>query len=258
VPVEERGPEAPPIADLTSKVLGNLLPEIAGDVTDRRAAGPGLVNTDGHPLKLITATLAVDDAIAAASALATHADFRTEEDGELTWWGRELTALERETAMAAVRAETGQAIEQDEAGSRWLRGRLQPRSGGFQVELNSEERLAMLLEILKEAGFEARVAHRSVIDPSQDLPPVTLGGPLPFPDSEEAAEAWLAHWPDERVPALGGLTPRAAARRQGQRARLEALLRELEHDADLLVRASRPAPPVERLRSELGMANWLE
>jgi len=256
--VEERGPEPPSIADLMGKVVGNLIPEIAGDVGDRRAAGPELVNTDGHPLRFITATLAIDDAAAAAAGLAAHADFRAEEDGELTWWGRELTALEQETAIASLRAETGQDIEPDEEASRWLRARLLPRSGGFEVELNSEERLAMLLAVLQELGAEATVTRRSVIDPSQDLPRVTIGGPLPFPASAEAAEAWVEHWPDERLPALGGLTPRAAARRQGRRARLEALLRELEHDADLLARAGRTAPPVERLRADLGMDRRLE
>ncbi len=69
-----------------------------------------------------------------------------------------------------------------------------------------------------------------MIDPTQEMPPIQAGGPLPFGTSQEAIEAWLAHWPDERVPALGELAPRAAAKRQKERIRLEALLREFEHD----------------------------
>ena len=56
---------------------------------------------------------------------------------------------------------------------------------------------------------------------------------------------------DERVPALGGATPRTASRREQTRPRLEAVLREFEHDAHVLARAGRPAPDLDRLRAEL-------
>jgi hypothetical protein len=55
------------------------------------------------------------------------------------------------------------------------------------------------------------------------------------------------------VPALGDRTPRQAARREGDRPTLEALLRELEHDADRLRIRGLAAPDVDRLRDELGM-----
>ncbi len=42
-------PLDPEIAALMSKLLGSLLPGIAGDVWRRRTAGPKLTNTDGHP-----------------------------------------------------------------------------------------------------------------------------------------------------------------------------------------------------------------
>jgi hypothetical protein len=76
--------------------------------------------------------------------------------------------------------------------------------------------------------------------------------------SREAIDAWLTHWPDEHVPALGGLTPRTAAARAKQRPRLEALLREFEHDVYKLARAGEPAPDIARLRAELGMEVWWE
>jgi hypothetical protein len=66
-------------------------------------------------------------------------------------------------------------------------------------------------------------------------------------------DAWQSLWPDERVPALGGATPRTASGRAQNRTRLEAVLREFEHDAYVLARAGRPAPDLERLRAELGM-----
>ena len=68
------------------------------------ANGPKLTNTDGHRLRLITARVAVNDPAAVAARLAAHADFRTEDAGELSWWGRELTEIEREGALAQMRA----------------------------------------------------------------------------------------------------------------------------------------------------------
>jgi hypothetical protein len=250
----------PQIAVLMSKVLGSLLPAIAGEVWRRRAAGPKLTNTDGHRLRLITARVAVNDPPAVAARLAAHADFRTEDAGELSWWGRELTEIEREGALAQMRslADDGEPIEEPEEPQRWLRGRLEPHPDGFEVSVNSEERLQTLVELLRELGADPELGRRSVIDPAQDMPPIRLGMPLPFGASQDAVDAWQSLWPDERVPALGGATPRTASRRTQSRPRLEAVLREFEHDAYVLARAGRPAPDPQRLRDELEMDRWWE
>jgi len=251
---------APQIAALMSKVLGSLLPAIAGEVWRRRAAGPKLTNTDGHRLRLITVRVAVNDPAAVATRLAAHPDFRTEDAGELSWWGRELTEIEREGALAQMRslADDGEPIEEPEEPQRWLRGRLEPHLDGFEVWVNSEERLQALIEMLRELGAEPELGRRSVIDPAQDMPPIRLGMPMPFGASQEAIDAWQSLWPDERVPALGGATPRTASRRMQSRPRLEAVLREFEHDAYVLARAGRPAPDLKRLRGELEMELWSE
>jgi hypothetical protein len=250
----------PEIAALMSKVLGSLLPGIAGEVWRRRAAGPKLTNTDGHRLRLITARVAVNDPAAVARRLAAHADFKTENAGQLSWWGRELTGMEREGALAQMRslADDGEPIEEPDEPQRWLRGRLEPHPDGFEVSVNSEERLQALVELLRGLGVEPELGRRSVIDPAQDMPPIRLGMPMPFGASQEAVDAWQSLWPDERVPALGGATPRTASRRAQSRPRLEAALREFEHDAYVLARADRPAPDLERLRAELGMDRWWE
>ncbi len=250
------------IALLMSQVIGNLIPTIAGEVWRRRAAGPTLNNTEGHRLRIITALLNVKDGTAAAERLTAHPDFETEEGGKLSWWGRELTEMERQSALAHLRSQLAadgeEPLEDPDEVPRWLRGRLDLRAGGFEVEVNSEERLEALLGLLHELGLEPELERRSVIDPAQDMPAIQTGGPIPFGASQEAIDAWLSYWPEERVPALGGLTPRAAAKRTQQRVRLEALLREFEHDAHLLARQRRPAPDIGRLRTELGMVRWWE
>ncbi|MGZ6564171.1 MAG: hypothetical protein ACXVH1_32235 [Solirubrobacteraceae bacterium] len=253
-------PLDPSVAALMSKVLGSVLPGIAGEVWRRRAAGPKLTNTDGHRLRLITVHVAVNDPAAVTRTLAAHADFRTEAAGELSWWGRELTGTERAGALAQIRslAGEGEPIEEPDEPQRWLRGRLEPCPDGFEVSVNSEERLQALVQLLRELGANPELERRSVIDPAQDMPPIQLGMPMPFGASQDAVDAWQSLWPDERVPALGGATPRTASRREQTRPRLEAVLREFEHDAHVLVRADRPAPDLDRLRAELQMDPWWE
>ncbi len=109
------------------------------------------------------------------------------------------------------------------------------------------------LRRLREMGHEPSVSGRLVIDPAQDMPQLRFGSVLPFGASEEASAAWLAHWPDQKLPALAGRTPRRASRRIADQPRLEALLRELEHDADLLAQRGVRAPDVGRVRTELQM-----
>jgi hypothetical protein len=258
--VEIAEPIRPEIAALMSKVLGSLLPGIVGDVWRRRATGPKLTNTDGHRLRMITAHVAVNDPAAVAGTLAAHADFRVEDAGELSWWGRELSKIEREGALAQIRslAREGEPIEEPDEPQRWLRGRLEPKPDGFEISVNSDERLEALVELLRGLAAEPELGRRSVIDPAQDMPPIRLGMPMPFGASQEAVDAWQALWPEERVPALGGVTPRTASRRVQSRSRLEAVLREFEHDAYALARVGRPAPDMERLRADLGMHRWRE
>jgi hypothetical protein len=87
-----------------------------------------------------------------------------DEPGGLSWWGRELTKMEREGMLAQVREQFGAdaALEaqQSHERSRWLRGRLRSVGAGFEVEVNSEERLTLLLELLAEHGIEAKLKRR--------------------------------------------------------------------------------------------------
>jgi len=258
--VEIAEPMPPEIAALMSQVLGSLLPALVGDVWRRRATGPKLTNTDGHRLRMITAHVAVNDPPVVAATLAAHADFGVEDAGELSWWGRELSEIEREGALAQIRslADEGEPIEEPDEPQRWLRGRLELKPDGFEISVNSDERLEALVDLLRTLGAGPELGRRSVIDPAQDMPPIRLGMPMPFGASQEAVDAWQTLWPDEQVPALGGMTPRTASRRVQSRSRLEAVLREFEHDAYVLARARRPAPDLERLRAELGMHRWRE
>jgi hypothetical protein len=105
----------------------------------------------------------------------------------------------------------------------------------------------------REVGEEPGISRKSVFDPDQDLPQLRRGQLLPFAGSRESNAAWCEHWPDQPLPALGGRTPRRAARREADQPRLEALLRELEHDVDLMARRDLEVPDIGGLRRELQM-----
>jgi hypothetical protein len=258
--IERAPPPDPVLAGAASVVICQLLPALTCEVAARRQAGPKLTNTDGDPLKFITATVGVSDPAVAAAQLAAHPDFKLEEDGELTWWGRELTAMEQQSTLAQLRAQFGEdePVENPEEIPRWLRGRLRRSVRGFEADVNSEQRLQALIGLLEQLGLAPKLSHRSAIDPPMDLPPIPLGGPARFGASQQAIDAWMVHWPDERVPAVGNRTPRTAARSERWRPPLEALLREFEHDASLLTRQGALAPDIDRLRAELGMERWWE
>jgi hypothetical protein len=260
IQVNETEPASPQVADLLGRVVGSGMPHLVEMVQAARDAAPRLVNTDGDRICLVKATVALHDPSAAFAALVEHPDIEADGDA-LTWWGRELDALERETAAAELRAQLrqrGEDAEFEDESQRWMRGRVLRADGGLEVEVNSRERLDRFLDLLRELGERPMVSATLVIDPEQDLPLLRAGTAIPMNASADAHAAWVAHWPDQRLPALGGRTPRQAATRGDVRPRLEALLRELEHDADLLASRGQAVPDIAKLREELRMpaAAW--
>lgn len=255
--VAQTEPASPEVADLLGKVVGSGLPRLVAMLHEMRDAAPRLVNTDRDPLCLVKATVGVADPAGAARRLADHPDVERDADA-LVWYGRELDDMERATSLAELRAylraqgEDAEVAEPD-GPRRWLRGRIQPTGGGFDVDVNSKERFERFLYLLRELGEDPSVSSKLVIDPAQDLPQLRSGSMVPFAASEDTHAAWAEHWPDQKLPALRGHTPRAAASRPADQPRLEALLRELEHDADLLADRGLPVPDVGRLRKELQM-----
>lgn len=250
---EQAGPE---YTSFVSTVVGSGMPRLLALIGELRTRAPKLCNTDRDPLCLIKATVVVGDPYAAAERLASRPDFRREEDA-LTWWGREMDDLERASAQAEVRSmlrergEDPEAVAVDES-QRWIRGTIKPLAHGLEVDVNSRERLERLLALLHDLGEDPAVSEQLVIDPSQDMALPPLGAMMTLgPSSRDSHEAWLTHLPDQPLPALHGRTPRQAAARPRDAARLEAFLRELEHDADILVSRGAPAPDISRLREEL-------
>jgi hypothetical protein len=244
---------------LLSKVTGAMLRSIAVEVHAHRTTPPGLVNSDGDPMCLITARITVSDAEQAADRLARRTDFERDpgEPGRVVWLGRSVPEAQRNVMLAEVTAQLrsqglpAPELDEPERPQRWIRGTLKIRRHEIVAEVNSAERLARLLDILARAGLSPVVTDETRVDPAQDIgwpagPRALRGGVAP------ASEGWEKHWLDEKVPALRGRTPRQAAQGR-ERPRLEALLRQAEYEAGLLAAQGKPGIDTAWLRRELSM-----
>jgi hypothetical protein len=225
---EEPEPEA---GDFVSAVAARLAPRLSGWVWQKRTEGMELTNTDGEPMVLINAAVAVDGDV--TERLFARADFGEEEDhedGQVVWWGEPVYEVEERTVLA----------------------RLMPAPGRVQIRVNSQRRLKRLLQILREIGAAPKVVEESRSEPSVDF----AWGPVPADGT--TARQWAENWLDQPVAVLEFHTPRHAA--QGDQPallRLEGLLRQLEYQSALP--AQRGGRPVDTawLRAELGLENDL-
>jgi tetratricopeptide (TPR) repeat protein len=244
---------------LLSKVTGAMLQSVVLEVHAHRAAPPGLVNSDGDQMCLITARITISDGEQAADRLARRTDFERDpgEPGQVVWLGRTVPEAQRDAMLAEVTAQLQSrglpAPELDETGrpQRWIRGQLKIRRNQIVAEVNSPQRLARLLDILARAGLSPEVTDETRVDPAQDI--AWPAGPRALPGgAAPASEGWEKHWLDEKVPALRGRTPRQAAHGK-ERPRLETLLRQAEYEADLLAAQGKSGIDTAWLRHELSM-----
>jgi tetratricopeptide (TPR) repeat protein len=251
------------LSDDAARVIGmvtsSLLLRLAAEVHDQRVMPPAMTNTDGDPMCLVKARIAVRDVGTLAARLEGNRDFTRdpEDPARLVWLGRAIPENQRLAMMAEVRAQLGAghadsgAELSGEGPQRWIRGQLQIRDGELAVEVNSTQRLARLVALLDELGEAPSVVDESRVDPAQDMAWPT--GPRVFPrGAAPPADGWEKHWLDEQVPALRGRTPRQAAHSPDW-PRLEALLRQFEYDADLLAAEGKSGIDTAWLRQELDM-----
>lgn len=172
---------------------------------------PRLSNTEGEPLLLVTVEYALPDARAAAASLGRT--LRDEGGGRFV-----------ETTVSR--------------GQEWIRGSIVLEGDRATIDANSAKRVSRLERILKKAAPGARFIRREEQAIDDALERRRSAGPAADPidlaTNPEAAKAmdefirrYEANWVDEEIPALGGLTPRAAAADPAARGRLEAMLDDM-------------------------------
>ncbi len=217
--------------------------EAVADLDRARAVPPDLRNTDGDPL-----LLTVDHfAFAPADRPAVEARLGAMEGVEPP------EADEPERAFTFLRAGT-------HAHERTVVGRVVVTDRALRVETNSIRRADTLRRRIEDACGE-RVRHRAREHADPTSPQVRAahrGVPtLPLESPEAAAalravkERHYADWLDHPLPALGGRTPREAARTKAGRAQVDVPLKEIENHEARLPDGARFH--VGGLRAELGL-----
>ena len=169
-------------------------------------------NTEGEPLRFVTATYQVSDPVATATALAHTLD----DEGD----GRFVETVTRQ-------------------GQRWLRGTIQLSGDHATIEANSARRAERLARTLRKAAPGARLVRREERSVDDALASSAAGErsaaePIDLDAHPEVAAAldtfmrdYEGRWVDQPIPALGGLTPRQAAADDAARPELEALLDDM-------------------------------
>jgi len=226
-----RRKRAVPVERLRDEAFGRYLIrrwEEALRARDLRAAiPPQLQNTDGDPLLLTTDHFALDPGV------------RTEVESCLA----AMEGVEVEDAAADAEA-SGPVYVFLTAGNRvhahlenTVVGRARLVDAGLRLETNSRER-ADALRARVEAACRGLLRHRAREHSDPLSPAVREARPAappepPPPEAEEAVldlkRRYYAAWPDEAVPALGGLSPREAVRTAQGRNAVDVLLKDMEN-----------------------------
>jgi hypothetical protein len=256
---DDQEPVSAEMASLVGKVAGAMITRIAADVHRYRATPPAIANTDGDPMCLISATIAVEEGTVGKLAARPDFDLDTDEPDRVTWWGALIPDGQHEAmmaeAMAQLRAQGHRHVETPEGPQRWIRGVLRARGREITVEVNSQQRLTRLFDILRKVGANPVVTSEKRIDPAMDFA-WAAGQRASHGGAAAAAEGWEKFWLDEKVPALLGRTPRQAARGP-ERPYLEAMLRQFEYEADLLAADGKTGLDTAWLREQLDMPSDL-
>lgn len=263
--VDWREPVRSTVASVIGVVVGLSLARIVGELCLHRWSPPALRNSDGEEMCFVTVEIAVNDSDQVSEKLAARPGFEREPDdpARFTWYGMRFPEAQRKGTLAKPGAQmdafglAGADLEDPEEPEWWARGRLRVGAGQIVAEVNSEKRLVRLLDVLSKIGAAPTVTSEKRTDPAQYLDLTWLRGESPgLRGAAPSGEGWEKYWLDEQVPALGGRSPLEATSPK-ERLVLEALLRQLEYESDVLVAEGKQGIDTDWLRQELDMADEL-
>jgi hypothetical protein len=205
----------------------------------------------GDPMLLVTDHYRVHDAVALAAALAAQPDVSG--DAQQSWHRETRGGDGQLRSLAAINP--GREADRIEVFYRTQRLADEGRAWFEALAGSAVQHLAR--EITDPAGSLARAGEASDVDaptsaasPTSALPPEVLAQAL-----EQFIRRHYAHWCDEAIPALGGLTPRQAIITPAGLERVKGLLREYEDGEQQQSTAQgRPAVSYQFLWDGLGIS----
>lgn len=203
---------------------------------------PILQNTDGEPLSLHKLTFRIEDAAAAFEALADLDIMESREDL--------LERAERDRSGKLVKAHIGWHKPGNAKLPSWdntILGHLTIENRTLVVEVNSTQRAGRIRkEIEKRLGSSVLYERGVVTSPERMLKEGKRPKPNPDRDRKQRDlmadpavrsavkrqfEAHYGTWADEKLPVLGGQTPRRVVKTADGRAKVEVLLDNAEEGA---------------------------
>jgi tetratricopeptide (TPR) repeat protein len=221
---------------------------VADEIARKQFAELRVVNAEGDDLEFSAAVYQVQDEAPLISALETVAPFEVEE-GE----------------APGVRSFAW--LEQGTDGPRRSYGRIEVRDGRLRLECNSRKRLEIGRQLVEQYGgawlrhlgdsFQSLDAMKRKVREEKPRRKAEREPSLP-PEVERELLSKIKRehyerWADERLPALGGRTPREAAGSEKGRRALEDLLRTMENAEERARREGDVAFDFSVVRKSLGM-----
>jgi hypothetical protein len=201
-----------------------------------------LANTDGEEVLFSKAVYQVIDEAAAMEALRRCPEFQSEFDREresFVW----LNA--GQTVLGNIRIGTDELVLECNSRERLDRGKLLLLSIAGASLRHLRDEFTTQKELKSRAAAEPRSARR----PDQEEIPKEIRDQAIGRFMEEHYRTW----PDVKLPALDGKTPRDAVRTEKGRKQVIAVLKSIENGEGRKKQAGEPFYDVARLRAELGL-----
>jgi hypothetical protein len=235
------------------------------EIYNQLTTPPRLVNFEGDPLEWHELVFDIESPMTAFNGLKTLGSARRSADSL-----KEAKKNER-GEIRIIELDWTRKLDPDRKASRnTLLGHIRIEDRTLIVEVNSARRAEVIrAEIEKRLGSAA--AYRGTrLRPSEDMmkeigsrdPSMkTAEAGLPqTPDTPEIREeirkyleAHWKRWMREKIPALGGITPKAAAKTADGRESLDALLKDMERHEEGLEGFLSQKEFISRARKELGL-----
>jgi hypothetical protein len=215
---------------------------------------PTLLTAEGDRWVFARAIFEVRDPEALVAALASHPDLARDDEGGYTWTE---PAPDFRRGLGRFVLEGGRLVLETQSPQRVERGRRFLESlAGAAVRFRAVECEDVDRALARVASSETTGPGRSVARRRAGPDPGPVATIPPEVEAEIVGAFYAQHyrrWLDEPIPALGGRTPREAARLRAGRSRLVALLQEFENLSARLRLAGRPACDFGWMWAELGL-----
>jgi hypothetical protein len=235
--------------------LFRLWDDAAKELYDRPLI-PALANTDGEPLLLTSDYFSVapgQRAAVASSILTLEGAHATSDDPDpeeflISKPGNAMIAAFPNTTLARLELREGELLIETNSLARADRARAAVEGAcgdsiQYRIRKHTDPKTLIEKELLQPGR---RPRREEATRGTGDLPPELAAQVI-----QDFKKRAYATWPDDPIPALGGKTPRQAAKTPAGRARLEALLKDYELGEDRQPEAQRY--DVNELRRELGL-----